>query len=371
MTYHVPVEVKNSFASKLIAWQKMDGRHDLPWQNTQDPYRVWLSEIMLQQTQVSTVKSYYARFLEHFSTVQELAKASVDDVLGLWSGLGYYSRARNLHRCAQQIMCDFDGVFPKTMDALIELPGIGRSTAAAIASFCFGQRVSILDGNVKRVLTRVLAYEGDVASTPVDKVLWRVAQDLLPTQEVIDEQRDLGVLAMSAYTQGLMDLGAGVCLPRTAHCVRCPMQTICRAHHEGRELEFPHKVKKLKRSVRSGELFWLTSPMGVWLVQRPDNGIWGGLMCMPVLDSSIIRDALVEQLQVQEMLVLPRFKHVLTHMDWMLQPSYIRVDGEQALRLPKALTDMGGKWFALEQALAAGLPAPVRQLLMMPTRDEA
>lgn len=369
MTYSIAPKVKKNFACKLIAWQKTDGRHDLPWQNTRDPYRVWLSEIMLQQTQVATVKAYYTRFLEHFSTVQELACASIDDVLSLWSGLGYYSRARNLHRCAQQIVNDLNGEFPKTLEELLVLPGIGRSTAAAIAAFCFGQRVSILDGNVKRVLTRVLAYEGDIASSQVDKALWRIAQELLPTKQFIAAQQNSNAFTMTAYTQGLMDLGASVCLPRVAYCEKCPMQDICLAHNQKRELEFPHKIKKLKRSTRSGELLWLTSPMGVWLVQRPDNGIWGRLMCMPVLESTATRDKLIAKLKTQEILALPRFKHVLTHIDWMLQPSYIRVDNEQALHLPQELKDMGGKWFSLEQAMALGLPAPIRQLLLM-THDE-
>src|SRR5436190_18768646 len=195
----------SSFADRVIAWQRTHGRHTLPWQNTRDPYRVWLSEIMLQQTQVATVLGYYERFLQRFPDVHALAAASIDDVFALWSGLGYYSRARNLHRCAQKVVAEHGGRFPPTSAALAELPGIGRSTAAAIAAFCFGERVAILDGNVKRVLTRVLAFDGDLAEARAERELWTEATALLPLHDI------------AAYTQGLMDLGATVCAARAPH----------------------------------------------------------------------------------------------------------------------------------------------------------
>jgi A/G-specific adenine glycosylase len=202
-----------TFAPLLVDWQRSHGRSTLPWQNTHDPYRVWLSEVMLQQTQVVTVLGYYARFLERFPTVAALAAAPEDEVLGLWSGLGYYSRARNLHRCAQEVVARFGGAFPRSATELATLPGIGRSTAAAIAAFCFGERVAILDGNVKRVLGRVLAFEGDLASAAQERLLWDAATELLPPEG----ERE----AISAYTQGLMDLGATVCRGSpTACCAR-------------------------------------------------------------------------------------------------------------------------------------------------------
>ena len=202
------------FARTMVDWQRLHGRQSLPWQNTQDPYRVWLSEIMLQQTQVSTVLDYFPRFLARFPTVAELAAAPQDDVLALWSGLGYYSRARNLHKCAQEVVARFGGQFPKQAELLQTLPGIGRSTAAAIAAFCFQERAAILDGNVKRVLTRVLGFAEDLALQKNEKALWSLAQDLLP-----DKPKD-----MPRYTQALMDLGATVCLPRKVQCEAVPRE---------------------------------------------------------------------------------------------------------------------------------------------------
>ena len=195
-----------SVARRVIAWQRKHGRHALPWQNTRDPYRVWLSEIMLQQTQVATVLDYYARFVARFADLQTLAAAPLDDVLALWSGLGYYSRARNLHRCAQIIVADHGGQFPRTSVELATLPGIGRSTAAAIAVFCFGERAAILDGNVKRVLTRVRGDGRDISLAANERALWAIANELLPTR------------AIERYTQGLMDLGATLCTARAPAC---------------------------------------------------------------------------------------------------------------------------------------------------------
>lgn len=209
------------FAERVVAWQRSHGRSALPWQNTRDPYRVWLSEVMLQQTQVSTVLGYFARFLERFPTVRALADGTEDEVFGLWSGLGYYSRARNMHRCAQEVVARFGGEFPRTAAELETLPGIGRSTSAAIAAFCFGERVAILDGNVKRVLTRVLGFGGDMSSSAQERALWDRATQLLPPAE----QKE----AIASYTQGVMDLGATVCLPRKPSCMICPLNKTCGA----------------------------------------------------------------------------------------------------------------------------------------------
>src|SRR5574343_1317405 len=216
-------------ASRVVIWQQQHGRQDLPWQCTRVPYRVWLSEIMLQQTQVVTVREYYGRFLARFATVQALAEAELDEVLSFWSGLGYYSRARNLHACAQQVVHQHAGAFPATAEQLQTLPGIGRSTAAAIASICFGQRVAILDGNVKRVLTRLLGYGADLAQGANERELWALADLLLP-QYAAD---------MPAYTQSLMDVGATLCQPRKAQCEACPVQKQCAAHAQGQPLAYP------------------------------------------------------------------------------------------------------------------------------------
>src|SRR6202047_2289814 len=206
--------LQSGFAARLIAWQRQHGRHDLPWQNTRDPYRIWLSEIMLQQTQVSTVIPYYARFLTRFPDVAALAAAPLDDVMALWAGLGYYSRARNLHRCAQAVAGEHGGAFPGSVDALAALPGIGRSTAAAIAAFAFGARATILDGNVKRLLARVFGIDGFPGEKRVENTMWTLAESLLPDGGHTGE--------VTAYTQGLMDLGATLCVRGKPDCARCP-----------------------------------------------------------------------------------------------------------------------------------------------------
>jgi A/G-specific adenine glycosylase len=216
----------NDFASVVIRWQRDHGRHDLPWQQTREPYPVWLSEIMLQQTQVGTVKAYYARFLERFPDMDALAAADLDEVLSVWSGLGYYSRARNLHRCAQAVRDRFGGKWPRSPDVLETLPGIGRSTAAAIAAFCFGERVAILDGNVRRVLSRVLGFDSDLSKMANQRALWVLAEQLLP----VDHLRQ----TMPAYTQGLMDIGATVCRARGPDCGACPAASVCAARRDWR-----------------------------------------------------------------------------------------------------------------------------------------
>jgi A/G-specific adenine glycosylase len=250
--------LQQAFARQVVAWQKTHGRHDLPWQNTQDPYKVWLSEIMLQQTQVTTVMGYFEKFTQRFPTVADLAAAQLDEVLGLWSGLGYYSRARNLHRAAQQVMQAHGGVMPRSAEALQTLPGIGRSTAAAVASLCFGEPVAILDGNVKRVLTRFLGYDRDLAQTRHERDLWHLAQALLPHTRVAQ--------TMPHYTQGVMDLGATVCTPRRPRCEACPVRGTCVAFAQGTPERYPVKTKKLKRSAESWWLLQAQTPQGdVWL----------------------------------------------------------------------------------------------------------
>lgn len=334
------------FASVVVQWQRSHGRHDLPWQNTQDPYRVWLSEIMLQQTQVSTVLDYYARFLARFPDVQALASGHQDDVLALWSGLGYYSRARNLHKCAQQVVSEWGGVFPRTAAQLQTLPGIGPSTAAAVAAFCFQERVAIMDGNVKRVLSRVLGYGQDLAVSANEKVLWGHAQDMLPKQA-----KD-----MPAYTQALMDLGATLCLPRRAQCDQCPVSQTCVAHAQSQPLAYPVKSKRLVRRSEAWWLLWAQDAQGrVWLEQRPQRGVWAGLFSLPVFASE---QALLQAWpQAKVVAHVQAWVHVLTHKDLHLHPVQLRV------RTGQVLADRQGQWFTPTQALALGLPAPIRKLL--------
>jgi len=337
-------------AARLVRWQRSHGRSALPWQNTCDPYRVWLSEVMLQQTQVSTVLGYFSRFLDRFPTVADLAAAHEDEVMGLWSGLGYYSRARNMHRCAREVVARFGGEFPRTAAQLETLPGIGRSTAAAIAAFCFGERVAILDGNVKRVLTRVLGFEGDLASAANERMLWDLATRMLPPE---GREED-----MPAYTQGLMDLGATVCTPRKPACLLCPVASGCRAQALGEQERFPIKTRKLRRSSQSIWMLVARDAQGrVWLEKRPASGIWAGLYCLPCFDDRAELASLVPTDRDEELGDAPAFMHVLTHKDLHLHP--VNWGAHKAIELsPK------GAWFARDAWPGLGLPAPVRKLLL-------
>jgi A/G-specific adenine glycosylase len=339
-----------TFATQVVAWQRQHGRNTLPWQNTQDPYRVWLSEIMLQQTQVVTVIGYFAKFLERCPTVADLAAASSDEVMGLWSGLGYYSRARNLHRCAQLVVALHGGEFPRDAATLATLPGIGRSTAAAIASLCFGERVAILDANVKRVLTRVLGFDADLASSANEKKLWDAATGLLPAAKD-------AASAMPRYTQGMMDLGATVCSPKKPSCLLCPVQSHCVAAKVGDPERYPVRTRKLKRSSQSLWLLWLQRADGaVWLAKRPTPGVWAGLRCFPLFDSEEALRAALPAQRDQDVEMLPVFTHVLTHKDLFMHPAHVDI-GDGAMNLG------AGDWFLPAEWAAAGLPAPVRKLL--------
>lgn len=342
-----------AFADQLVRWQKSHGRHSLPWQNTHDAYRVWLSEIMLQQTQVATVLDYYTRFLQRFPTVADLAAAPPDEVLGLWSGLGYYSRARNLHRCAQDVVRLHGGQFPQTAELLQTLPGIGPSTAAAIASFCFSERVAILDGNVKRVLTRLTAFSGDLSSSAQERTLLGMATELLPRRKLRED--------MPRYTQGIMDLGATICTSRQPACLLCPVQNLCLGLASGEPERFPVKTRKLKRSAQSLSLLWAERSDGaVWLERRPASGIWGGLYCFPVFGSEDeLLAALPAALQVK-LHAVPPFVHVLTHKDLRLSPMRLVLPAK-----PARASQLAGEgaWIGQEDWPSLGLPAPIRKLL--------
>jgi len=337
-----------AIARRVVRWQRHHGRHDLPWQNTRDPYRVWLSEVMLQQTQVATVRGYYERFIDRFPDVGALAAAPLDEVLALWSGLGYYSRARHLHRCAQAVVADHGGRFPADSVLLATLPGIGRSTAAAIAAFCFGERAAILDGNVKRVLTRVLGFDRDLAEAAAERALWQAAETLLPARGI------------EAYTQGLMDLGARICLARRPACGACPLAGDCVARAEGTPERYPVKTRKLLRGRRRHVLLWLERAGRVWLVQRPPRGVWAGLWSLPEYADAGALDTLAAGWP-GEGEWLPPFEHVLTHFDWTLQPLRWRWPSRVAKAVEATLPP--GRWFTQAEALALGLPAPIRRLL--------
>jgi A/G-specific adenine glycosylase len=344
--------IASQFGRRVVEWQRREGRHGLPWQGTRDPYRVWLSEIMLQQTQVATVLRYYEPFLARFPDVAALGAAPLDAVLAAWSGLGYYGRARNLHRCAQAVMAEHGGRFPQTSPELARMPGIGRSTAAAIAAFCFGERTAILDGNVRRVLARALAFDRDLAQAGPLRELWSLAEGLLPASGI------------EAYTQGLMDLGAEVCLARTPRCGACPVVSLCAAAASGRQAEFPVKGARARRGQREHVWLWLCWRERVWLVPRPLRGIWAGLWSLPEFDRAADFDATTRAWPGRAQ-VLPSFVHTLTHLDWTLHPRRWQLPPGLAESRVAAITGAwpDGRWFDAASALALGLPAPLRRLL--------
>lgn len=344
----IALQAPAGWAERIVAWQRRAGRQGLPWQGERDPYRVWLSEIMLQQTQVATVRAYYARFLARFPDVAALAAAPLDEVLALWSGLGYYSRARHLHRCAQEVVAHHGGRFPASAEALAELPGIGRSTAAAIAAFCFGERAAILDGNVRRVLARALGYGEDLASARHERALWQRAAALLPA----------ATADMPAYTQGLMDLGATLCLPRTPSCEPCPLHAQCVARREGAPERYPVRTRRLRRGRREHWWLWLEHAGSVWLQQRPASGVWAGLWSLPLFEEPAALDAALSALGA-EAEALPAVEHALTHFDWTLHPR------RAALAARDAVAPLlgSGRWAPFSELPAIGLPAPLRRLL--------
>jgi A/G-specific adenine glycosylase len=337
------------FAPALIAWQKRHGRHDLPWQQTRDAYAIWLSEIMLQQTQVAAVIPYYRRFLERFPDIAALAAAPADDVLALWSGLGYYSRARNLHRAAQIVVAEHGGSFPQTLEAVMALPGIGRSTAAAILVFAFGRRGAILDGNVKRVLARVRGIAGYPGESAVAAQLWAQAELLLPKT------------GLRAYTQGLMDLGATVCVRRNPRCAECPVQTLCVAQRSGRTAELPTPKPRKTLPQRRTMMLVLQRAGEVLLEKRPAPGIWGGLWCFPEADADadaaeICARRYGARIELRE--ALPVIAHGFTHfrLDILPQPAVVKA-------WPQRAAEPGLLWLSVEDARAAAIPTPVRGIL--------
>lgn len=340
----------SEFARTLIDWQCRHGRHDLPWQQSRDPYRVWLSEIMLQQTQVDTVIPYYQRFLARFPDVGSLAAAPLDDVLALWSGLGYYARARNLHRAAQIVAEEYDGIFPREPAALATLPGIGRSTAAAIASFCFGEKAAILDGNVKRVLCRHFGIEGFPGERTVEKELWALAESLLPQT------------GLQIYPQAMMDLGATVCTRSKPRCLHCPVNASCQARNTGREHLLPAARPRKTVPQRECAVLLIRAGTAVLVEQRPASGIWGGLFSLPELAAG----------ETPESFVLSRFgwrappfvcgealRHVFTHFQLTITPWSTTLPA-----LPKAVMEPGLRWLEPADLDAVGLPAPIRKLLL-------
>lgn len=333
----------SSFAASLIAWQRCHGRHDLPWQCA-DAYRVWLSEVMLQQTQVATVIPYFQRFVASFPTIAALAAASEEQVLAHWSGLGYYARGRNLHRAAQIVVDLHGGEFPRQFEQILELPGIGRSTAAAICALAYQQRRAILDGNVKRVLARYCGISGSPAIKSVEMQLWELAESMLPQSDV------------DCYTQALMDMGATLCTRSKPKCALCPVQSDCVAHQTGRVAELPTPRKRKILPERRATFLLVMAGGEILLEKRGSAGIWGGLWSLPQFDEEEEWLEYSQDWKVDEQITLPVFIHTFTHFKLHITPLLLTL----AHKPPGVRQAV---WMDVDDALGAAIPTPVRRLL--------
>jgi len=339
-------------ARALIGWHARFGRHDLPWQRARTAYRVWVSEIMLQQTQVATVIPYFERFVERFPDERALAAATLDEVLHLWSGLGYYARARNLHRAATRIQAELGGHFPTEFADIASLPGIGRSTAGAILALTRGERHPILDGNVRRVLARYFGIEGDPASPEVIELLWRYAGECTPHAEV------------ETYTQAIMDLGATLCTRRRPRCAACPLAERCYARHAGRQDAIPAPRVRARRSSRCAFFLLARRADGsILLTRRPEQGVWGGLWCLPEFGEEREASAFASRTFGSDPgapRALESFRHAFTHFDLTITPLYVDCVREaDTVREPSA----DFVWYNPREPVPLGLPAPVHLLI--------
>lgn len=349
MNMMTTIQIQKDFSGKLVAWQRQYGRNHLPWQ-VRDAYAVWLSEIMLQQTQVATVLDYYPKFIQRFPTVADLADAQQDEILALWAGLGYYSRARNLHKAAQQIMSEWGGKFPRSRQDLERLCGVGRSTAAAICAFAFMQREAILDGNVKRVLCRVFGLDGEIQNKAFERELWQLAEDLLPKNH-----ND-----MPFYTQGLMDLGATVCKRSKPMCEVCPLLGDCVARAQNRVGELPRK--KASTKVKQQTLYWLIlygKNNDIWLVKRPQLGIWAGLYCVPCFEQLNDFEEFLLKLNLSQdnLIKSSPIQHRLTHRLLTILPFSGCIEMEKQ---PE-----NGQWVTPNQLINLGLPKPLSEFFRL------
>lgn len=341
--------MRSDFAARVLNWHEDHGRKDLPWQQDRDVYGIWVSEIMLQQTQVQTVTAYYERFMRSFPDVVALADASLDAVLHHWSGLGYYARARNLHRAAGIVREEHEGVFPKTLDAVIALPGIGRSTAGAILSLAFGQRQPILDGNVKRVLARHEAIDGWPGTTAVARQLWEVADRHTPDERV------------GAYTQAIMDLGASVCLRSKPGCDVCPVSEDCRALAQDAVERFPGRKAKQKKPLRQTTMILAVSDRAVYLERRPASGIWGGLWSLPELGNENVADWCRRKLNARagDSECWEPLRHSFSHYDLDISPVLVRLGSASS----RVADSDDATWHRLDKAPPGGIATPVRKLI--------
>jgi A/G-specific adenine glycosylase len=353
-----------SFSATVIQWQKQCGRHTLPWQNTKNAYQVWVSEIMLQQTQVASVIGYYTKFMVTFPNIFTLANADSETVMASWSGLGYYSRARNLHACAKLVVANYAGEMPRDPALLQQLPGIGRSTAAAISAFSYGTKAAIMDGNVKRVFARVFGIEGYPGAKPIESALWDRAEALLPDQSI------------EAYTQGLMDLGATLCKRGKPDCGVCPLSLRCVAHKEGRTEELPVRKPKMLKKEKTVTMMAILHNGHVLLEKRPEKGIWGGLLSLPEVSGHTIMkerqsskaatssETAVTEFSAQfgrmeSVTELNTFSHIFTHYKLQITPYKI---------VMKSITELPSnsiyRWLDLREIKDTGLPAPIKNILL-------
>ena len=337
-----------SFAKQLLDWFDQHGRKSLPWQTDKTPYRVWVSEIMLQQTQVAMVIPYFKKFLARYPSVDELAAATEDEVLHLWTGLGYYARARNLHISAKKVMAEHHGEFPATVDELMTLPGIGRSTAGAIAAICHDTHAAILDGNVKRVLARHFTIDGWPGETETQKLLWKKAEALTPRDRIAD------------YTQAIMDLGATVCTRSSPDCPACPYFKSCQARINGTIDQYPGKKPKKVMPLKSTVMLIVELNGNVLLKKRPSKGLWGGLWSFPECESVEAIDSLLQSLNLEELerTLLPEFRHTFTHYHLDIEP--IRVTIRKTHRIAEPGAEI---WFNVTAPQSVGLTKPVTKIL--------
>ncbi|WP_370654042.1 A/G-specific adenine glycosylase [Methylophaga sp.] len=337
----------HSFSDRLLAWYDQHGRKDLPWQQNASPYHIWLSEVMLQQTQVTTVIPYYQRFIKHFPDVNALANANIDEVLSLWGGLGYYARGRNLHKAAVQMQQLHEGKVPQDFQALLDLPGVGRSTAGAIMALAYQQPFPILDGNVKRVLARYDAINIWPGEKQAEAAMWQRAEQLLPTARIAN------------YIQAQMDLGATLCTRSRPDCERCPLQTDCQAYASGEPTLFPvRKVKKQTPSRQTNWFVYINNDKHILLEQRPQNGIWGGLWSFPEGDTA---EAENHTLPIKNSVfhsATPEIRHVFSHFKLTIQPLIFSAEPINVVAENNPYI-----WVKIDQALTMGLPAPVKQLI--------
>lgn len=349
-----------SFSEAVLNWYQQHGRKNLPWQRGITPYRVWVSEIMLQQTQVTTVIPYFERFMDRFPTLESLATATQDEVLHLWTGLGYYARGRNLHACAKRLVEQHAGQFPTNVEQLSDLPGIGRSTAGAIVSISMGLRAPILDGNVKRVLTRYFAIEGWPGSTQVQKRLWLLADQLTPS-----DKHSTSELDHRHYTQAMMDLGATLCTRSKPSCGICPLLPGCKGYETGNPTDFPHSKPKKVKPEKNTCMLILENNQGEYLLeQRPTVGIWGGLWSFPEFDTAsaavdwIYQHTREQDIDEGQLIQLASFRHTFSHYHLDIQPLSFRLT-----RTLAAIGERKSHWYNPANPSELGLAAPVKKLL--------